>query len=221
MITAGNPPDDAADFTAEHSAGNPTDDAADFAAGRPAGNRADDAADTPAEDPIGGAAEPGGSARSRPLALRPVPPLHGIPAKRCPDGHPNDPEAVTCRLCDHPIDVAVSVVDLQPGPLGRLLLEDGTATALVADLTVGRCPPDDEAPDTLVVVGRQVSRVHFAVEVRGWRLGVRDRGSTNGTFITRRGERGRRRVPEDRSVPLAIGDAIHFGARQALVVRPD
>ncbi len=169
----------------------------------------------------GGPSEPASRPRSRPLALRPVPALHGIPAKRCPDGHPNDPEATECRLCERPIDVAASVVDLRPGPLGRLLLEDGTATALVADLAVGRCPPDDSGNETLVVAGRQISRVHFAVEVRGWRLGIRDRGSTNGTFITRRGERGRRRVPEDRSVPMAIGDAIHFGARQALIVRPE
>lgn len=155
------------------------------------------------------------------LALRPVPAPDGIPAKRCPLGHPNDPEATDCRLCDHRLDVAASIVDLAPEPLARLLLEDGTAVDLVDDLVVGRCPPDDDRPaESLVVTGRQVSRRHLRIEIRGWRLLIQDQGSTNGTFITRRGERGRRRVPEDRSIPLRIGETVHFGDRQALIVGP-
>ncbi|MEL6985523.1 MAG: FHA domain-containing protein, partial [Actinomycetota bacterium] len=155
------------------------------------------------------------------LALRPVPQPDGIPAKRCPDGHPNDPEATTCRLCSHPLDVASSVVEVAPEPLARLLLEDGTAVDLVEDLVIGRCPPSDgHQAEVLTVAGRQVSRLHLLIEVRGWRLLIQDRGSTNGTFITRRGERGRRRVPEDRSIPLGVGETVHFGDRQALVVGP-
>ena len=154
------------------------------------------------------------------LALRPVPTPDGIPAKRCPVGHPNDPEAEICRLCRQPIDAATSVVDLVPRSLGRLLFEDGTAVDLVTDLWIGRCPPDEPGVESLTVTGRQVSRCHLVVQVRGWRLLVRDEGSTNGTFLTRRGERGRRRIPEDQAAPLALGDTIHFGARQALVVEP-
>ena len=176
------------------------------------------------------AAEPGpsqphrsGPARSVPspaLALRPVPAPESIPAKRCPEGHPNDPEAVDCRLCSRPIEAATSVVDLPPAGLARLLMEDGTAVELVEDLLIGRCPPDHGPVEGLGVSGRQVSRHHLVIEVRGWRLLIRDLGSTNGTFVTRRGERGRRRIPEDRPVPLRIGDSIHFGDRQALVVAP-
>jgi hypothetical protein len=173
--------------------------------------------------------------RLRPLALRPVPPPEAVPAKRCPAGHPNDVEATACRLCETALDPAAAVVDVRPEPLARLLLEDGTAIDLVADLVIGRCPggpgstdgfdqPGDGtvrssgAHDTLTVSGRQVSRCHLVVEPRGWRLLVRDTASTNGTFVTRRGERGRRRVPEERAVTLRIGDTIHFGTRQALVV---
>ncbi len=155
------------------------------------------------------------------LALRPVPAPDGVPAKRCPDGHPNDPEATVCRLCHHRLDQAASIVDLPPEALARLLLEDGTAIDLIDDLVIGRCPPGDDGTRTpLVVSGRQVSRCHLSIEIRGWRLLIRDQGSTNGTFISRRGERGRRRVPEDRSIPLGVGETVHFGDRQALVVGP-
>lgn len=158
---------------------------------------------------------------ARRLALRPVPTPDGIPSKRCPDGHPNDPEASVCRLCHHRLDQAASIVDLPPAALARLLLEDGTAVDLIDDVLIGRCPPEnDRKRTTLVVTGRQVSRRHLSIEVRGWRLLIRDQGSTNGTFITRRGERGRRRVPEDRSIPLGVGETVHFGDRQALVVGP-
>lgn len=167
---------------------------------------------------------------ARPLALRPVPQPDAIPAKRCPVGHPNDPEAVDCRLCDRRLDPAAGVVDLVPRTLARLLLEDGTAVEVVESLAVGRCPEPEgtggdgdrhrDGGESLTVSGRRVSRIHFGIEVRGWRLLIRDRGSTNGTFLVRRSERGRRRVPEDRPVPLRIGDTIHFGGRQALVADP-
>jgi hypothetical protein len=186
----------------------------------------------PTEEPT---EPPGIGRRLRSLALRPVPPPDAIPAKRCPNGHPNDPEATGCRLCQAGLDVAAPVVDVRPEPLARLLLEDGTAVDLVADLVIGRCPADpgpadgfdprpdgtigsDGAGDTLTVTGRPVSRRHLVVEIRGWRLLIRDVGSTNGTFVARHGERGRRRVPDARAVTLRIGDTIHFGTRQALVV---
>lgn len=154
----------------------------------------------------------------RPLALRPVPPLDAVPAKRCPAGHPNDVEAVECRICRDPLDAAAAVVEVLPEPLGRFLLEDGSAAELVTDLVIGRSPAGDGDEALLTVPGRQVSRTHLRLEVRGWRLRILDLGSTNGTFVTRQGERGRRRVPEDRPVPLHIGDTVHFGSRQALIV---
>ncbi len=97
-------------------------------------------------------------------------------------------------------------------------MEDGTAVEIADDLMVGRHPVGDHSLDTLTVTGRQVSRRHLMLEVRGWDLYVLDCESTNGTFLTRRGTRGRRRVPSDEGLGVRIGDSIHFGSRQALVV---
>ena len=154
----------------------------------------------------------------RPLALRPVPPLDGIPAKRCPAGHANDLEAMQCRLCGQAIGVATPIVDVPPEPLARILLEDGTAVDLDTDLLIGRSPSAENGTETLTVAGRQVSRRHLLIEVRGWRLRVRDVESTNGTFLSRQGERGRRRIPDGVTAPVHLGDTIHFGSRQALIV---
>lgn len=147
-----------------------------------------------------------------------VPAMEPIPTKLCRQRHANDPDADRCRLCDHPFDGAAAVIDVPPAVVGRLLLEDGTAIDVVADLAIGRSPRGDGGRDTLTVAGSQVSRQHLVVEVRGWELYARDCDSTNGTFVTRRGERGRRRVSGDEAVPVRIGDALHFGSRQALVV---
>jgi pSer/pThr/pTyr-binding forkhead associated (FHA) protein len=151
--------------------------------------------------------------------LRPVDDPAPIPAKRCPAGHPNNPDSERCRICDALFDPATEVEQTWPGSPARLLLEDGSAIDLVADLSIGRNPSGTVGGDTLAVTGPQVSRRHLVIEVDGWRVTVRDQGSTNGTFITRRGERGRRRVPEGESMPVRVGDTIHFGSRQALVVQ--
>ncbi len=104
--------------------------------------------------------------------------------------------------------------------MARLLFEDGTAVEVADDLMIGRSPVSEGLRATLTVNGRQVSRQHLVLEIRGWRLYARDWGSTNGSFLTRRGERGRRRISTEDGVPLRIGDSIHFGSRQALVARP-
>ena len=162
-------------------------------------------------------AQPGGG---HPVPLRAVGGPAPIPTKRCPAGHPNNPDGDRCRVCDQPFHGAAEVVAVAPVALARLLLEDGTAIDVVTDLAIGRSPHGGGAADTLTVTGPQVSRRHLLLEARGWQLTVRDCGSTNGTFLTRRGERGRRRVPEDQAIPIRIGDALHFGSRQALVVQP-
>lgn len=154
--------------------------------------------------------------------LRPVPPMapmEPIATKLCPDLHPNDPGSTTCRICDRPFDGAAEIVSMAPVAVGRLLLEDGSAVDVADNLIVGRSPIGDDNLDTLTVSGRQVSRRHLVLEARGWQLFVKDCDSTNGTFLTRRGEKGRRRVPNDEAIPVRIGDSIHFGSRQALVVQ--
>ncbi len=161
--------------------------------------------------------EPGRSERP---SLRIVPPPMPLPTKLCVESHPNDPASSHCRICDRPFSPAAEVVEAAPSVAARLLLEDGSAIDVADRLLIGRSPIDDGRTDTLTVSGRQVSRRHALIETKGWRLHIRDLDSTNGTFLTRRGERGRRRVPSDGSIPVDIGDSIHFGSRQALVVQP-
>ncbi|MGI9599118.1 MAG: FHA domain-containing protein [Acidimicrobiales bacterium] len=142
-----------------------------------------------------------------------------IATKLCPDNHPNDPDAEECRICDRRFEGGTEVVALEPRSVARLLLEDGSAVDVADSLMIGRSPIGSEGVDTLTVTGRQVSRRHLLLEARGWQLYVMDCDSTNGTFLTRRGEKGRRRVPVDEAIPVRIGDSIHFGSRQALVVQ--
>ncbi len=144
--------------------------------------------------------------------------LPRIPAKLCPTGHPNDPDGSHCRICERRFDAAAEIIEMPPAPLARLVFEDGSAVEVVGRLTVGRSPLSTSGGDTLTVTGRQVSRRHLTVEAAGWRLTVQDCDSTNGTFIARTGERGRRRVPPHEPVPLRLGDTLHFGSRQALVI---
>lgn len=153
------------------------------------------------------------------LALRVVSPPPPLPTKLCPAGHPSNPDSERCMDCNHPFDEATEIISREPGPVARLLLEDGTGVDLVNDLLIGRSPMDSDGGDTLTVTGRQVSRKHLQLSIDGWMLRIQDCDSTNGTFLSRRGERGRRRVGSDAATPVRIGDSIHFGSRQALVVR--
>ncbi|MEM7272987.1 MAG: FHA domain-containing protein [Actinomycetota bacterium] len=154
-------------------------------------------------------------------ALRPVGPLPAMPAKVCDHGHPNDPDAEVCWICTAPFAGAVLVERRSPHPVARLLLEDGTAVDLATDLVIGRSPRDDaDGADTLTVTDPKVSRHHLRLETAGWRPWVRDCDSTNGTFLSRPGERGRRRVGLAEPSPLHLGDTIHFGSRRARIVGP-
>ena len=162
-------------------------------------------------------ATPATDGPARPSA---VPTNQPLAAKCCSADHPNDPEAESCWVCDDLFRGAATLVERIPGTLARLLFEDGTAVEVADDLMIGRSPVSEGLRATLTVNGRQVSRQHLVLEIRGWRLYARDCGSTNGSFLTRRGERGRRRIPTEDGVPLRIGDSIHFGSRQALVARP-
>ncbi len=187
--------------------------------------------------------------------LRPVASPPSIATKLCPKQHPNNPDADRCTTCRREIAAATPVLSMEPRPVARLLLEDGTAIDIAHRLIIGRSPrdelpadspdvgsaanhdpagpdpvagphaiedlngaPDDAGTDTLSVTGPQVSRRHLMLDVQGWQLLIRDAGSTNGTFLSRPGERGRQRVPAGRAAPVHIGDSIHFGSRRALVV---
>ena len=153
-----------------------------------------------------------------PVDLRAIPDPAPLATKFCSHRHPNNVDRSTCRVCDEAFTGAAHIVAVRPLAVGRLLLEDGTAVDVADDLLIGRSPTAHGRSGTLTVTGRQVSRRHLLVEARGWQLYVRDCDSTNGTFIARQHERGRRRVPVDNAVPVHAGDIIHFGSRHALVV---
>ena len=107
---------------------------------------------------------------------------------------------------------------MAPGTIFRLIFEDGTAIEVADNIVVGRSPIGDDIVDTLTVDDPQVSRQHFVLEAKGWQLSLRDRDSMNGTFLSRRGKRGRVRVSSEAAIPVQAGDTIHFGSRQALIV---
>jgi hypothetical protein len=152
-----------------------------------------------------------------PPVLRPVTAPTPIATKFCPKRHPNNPDTERCTVCQMDLRAVSTIVDITPEAVARLLLEDGTAIDVAEPLLIGRSPRETTRSDTLTVTGRQVSRVHFVLEVAGWQLLIRDADSTNGTFLARPGERGRLRVPTDSPVAVHVGDTIQFGSRQALV----
>jgi hypothetical protein len=154
------------------------------------------------------------------MSLHLVPPLEPVPTKVCSQAHPNDPTSSRCRICERRIDPAAEVREMVPTVVAHLVLDDGSAVAVANRLVIGRSPIRDVDTDILTVAGPQVSRSHAIVETTGWQLRIRDLDSTNGTFITRRRERGRRRVPSHRFLPLQIGETVHFGSRQALLLPP-
>lgn len=159
-----------------------------------------------------------GTGRPGVAGLRAVPHPAPVATKLCVEGHPNNAYGRSCRICGRRFRGASEILAMTPISVGRLLMEDGSAVHVVEALVIGRHPVGDHRMDTLTVTGRQVSRRHLLLEVRGWDLYVTDCDSTNGTFLTRRGERGRRRVSPDGAMAVRIGDSIHFGSRQALVV---
>ncbi len=169
------------------------------------------------QQPLGPAGNPP-TDHAPPAELRPVADPEPVATKFCAHHHPNNPDSSTCRICDEAFVGAAHIVAARPGAVARLLLEDGSAIDVADDLLIGRSPGGGGPSATLTVAGRQVSRRHLVIEARGWQLYVRDCDSTNGTFLARPDERGRRRVPADRAVPVRCGDIIHFGSRQARVV---
>ncbi len=165
---------------------------------------------------------PGGPSKAPPSAPSPhltaVPSIESIATKCCGDGHPNNPDVRVCRICGVTFRPTTKIVQMTPGAIFRLIFEDGTAIEIADDIVVGRSPIDDNVVDTLTVDDPQVSRQHFVLEALGWQLSIRDCGSMNGTYLSRRGKRGRVRVSPDMAIPVQAGDTVHFGSRQALIV---
>jgi pSer/pThr/pTyr-binding forkhead associated (FHA) protein len=112
-------------------------------------------------------------------------------------------------------------------PLGIIIVDDGRVFTLTDDMVVGREPL--QAPEVRTGVARPLvlrdgeqstSRVHAHVRLSGWEVEVVDRGSANGTFISRSGSRGPwLPVPTGVATALAPGDRLRLGKRELLFDR--
>lgn len=131
-----------------------------------------------------------------PAAAKPLPTfgeavvdLPMVKGLRCARQHFNRPTASYCSSCGLSMLQQTHVlVDGPRPPLGILVLDDGTAVSLDADYLIGREPARDSrvgsgAVRPLILRGTSVSGVHAEVRLDGWRVTVRDLGSTNGTFV--------------------------------------
>lgn len=145
----------------------------------------------------------------------------------CSCGEFNNPDAVECPVCGTPLDHdGARETRIRP-PLGILITDDGRVFTLTDDIVIGREP--GQAPD--VKTGRarplvlrddehSTSRVHAQIRLAGWSIHVVDRGSANGTFLSRSGSGGPwvPVLPEP-GTPLVPGDRLRLGKRELLFDR--
>jgi hypothetical protein len=146
----------------------------------------------------------------------------------CSSGHFNDPAAEQCATCGVALQGPPQHKVTGPRPaLGVLVTDDGSVFSVTGDYVIGRAPERDEAvlsgsAKAMVLrdVGKSVSRVHAHLTVSGWQVRVVDRGSSNGTFVSRSGQAGPwERLSEDAATPLAPGARLRIGGRQLLFER--
>ena len=145
----------------------------------------------------------------------------------CDCGELNSPASAECRVCGATLDPAGPLAAGPRPPLGILITDDGRVFTLTDDLVVGREP--GQAPEVRTGLARPLvlrdseqstSRVHVLVRLVGWEVEVVDRGSANGTFISRSGSAGPwTRVPPGPGTALAPGDRLRLGKRQLLFDR--
>jgi hypothetical protein len=137
----------------------------------------------------------------------------------CARGHFNNPHALYCGICGLAMvqNSVVLVSGLRP-PLGVLLLDDGTAYSLDGDYVLGRQPElaDDVAkgrarPIKVDDGTGKISRVHAAVNIRGWDVVISDLGSHNGTRVFNIGEPTWRTLHAEESVQLKPGGRLVIG----------
>jgi hypothetical protein len=111
----------------------------------------------------------------------------------CARMHFNAPDAMFCRECRVSMRDAAKNTRRQPRPpLGVLLVDDGRGYLLDRDYVIGREPllDDDVAagratPLPITDAEGSVSRLHLRVSLVGWRVEVRDLGSSNGSVLYR------------------------------------
>lgn len=117
----------------------------------------------------------------------PVGPM--VLAVTCLQGHPNPPDVTHCRVCRDAVPEQQAQMTARPS-LGVLHLSTGESVTLDRDVRLGRAPKagEDAAEEPHLIrissPENEISRTHAEVVLDGWRVLVRDLGSTNGTFVT-------------------------------------
>jgi pSer/pThr/pTyr-binding forkhead associated (FHA) protein len=145
----------------------------------------------------------------------------------CTCGELNNPDAEACRACGAHLDRGLPRRRGPRPPLGILITDDGRVFTLTDDVVVGREPaqaPEVRAgrarPLVLRDTDQSTSRVHAQIRLSGWRVEVVDRGSSNGTFLSRSGPAGPwLPVPRGEGLVLAPGDRLRLGKRELLFDR--
>ncbi len=137
----------------------------------------------------------------------------------CARMHFNPPDATFCRECRVSMREVAKTTRRQPRPpLGVLLVDDGRGYLLDRDYVIGREPllDDDVAagratPLPITDAEGSVSRLHLRVSLVGWRVEVRDLGSSNGSVLYQAG--GPRPLDPVDAVFLDSGARVGIGRR--------
>jgi hypothetical protein len=109
----------------------------------------------------------------------------------CARMHFNPLDAMFCRECRVSMgEVTRNARRLPRPPLGVLLVDDGRGYLLDRDYVIGREPLLDgdvargrATPLPITDAEGSVSRLHLRVSLAGWRVEVRDLGSSNGSVL--------------------------------------
>jgi hypothetical protein len=116
-----------------------------------------------------------------------------VQAVRCASGHPNPPQAHSCRVCGQAVGSS-SIETIARPQLGRLRFDGGESVVVNRPIIIGRAPKSPSTPGTEVPVlftvtspSGDVSRSHVEVAIEGWHVQAIDLGSSNGTKVTQPG----------------------------------
>ena len=153
-------------------------------------------------------------------------PVH-VSGITCRCGEFTNPDLRECPSCGAPLDSSRPRQTRARPPLGILITDDGRVFTLTDDVVVGREP--GQAPEVRAARARPLvlrdteqstSRVHAEIRLSGWEVDVVDRGSANGTFVSRSGAAGPwLPVPPGPGTALTPGDRLRLGKRELLFDR--
>lgn len=161
-----------------------------------------------------GAAAPAGPA---------TPPTGGVEVlgRLCGKGHANPPQQSNCSACGGPLSGEPR--DVPRPSLGRVRLSSGEVIELDRALVIGRKPSVSRVQGSdmprlvsLSNASREVSGSHVEVGLEGWHVMLRDLKSTNGTVLTREGQKPRR-LEQGEVAMLVAGDVVQLGGGVSLL----